>query len=320
MSFAPFEAPTWLANPHLQTVYAATLAGTPHVDFRRERWDTPDGDFVDVDFIDGPAGAPWVHLYHGLEGSSNSPYARMLMFHAHKRGWRGSVFHFRGCSGEVNRLPRFYHSGDSDEIDWSLRRIAERARGAPLHAAGVSLGGNALAKWLGERGEEARPLLVSAAAVCAPLDLVAAGNALGEGLARMYARHFLITLRRMALAKLATHPGLYDDRKVRRARTLRDFDNVVTAPLHGFRDTDDYWTRASAKPHLAGIRVPILLLNARDDPFLPAEALPTEREVSSAVKLEFPDRGGHVGFVTGPFPGHIDWLPQRLLHFFEHQQ
>jgi predicted alpha/beta-fold hydrolase len=317
VSFAPYEAPPWLANPHLQTVYGATLAHAPRVEFRRERWDTPDGDFVDVDFVDGAADAPWVHLYHGLEGSSNSPYARMLMFHARERGWRGSVFHFRGCSGEANRMPRFYLSGDTDEIDWSVRRIAARAAPAPLYVVGVSLGGNAFAKWLGEWGEEARALVAAAAVVSAPVDLMAAGNALGEGVARLYGRHFLGTLRQGALAKLERYPGLYDAARVRRARTLREFDDVVTAPVHGFRDTDDYWTRASAKPHLMAIRVPTLLLNALDDPFLPAEALPTEREVSPVVKLEFPARGGHVGFVTGPFPGHIEWLPQRLLHFFE---
>jgi predicted alpha/beta-fold hydrolase len=320
VSYAPYEAPPWLANPHLQTVYGATLAHAPRVDFRRERWDTPDGDFVDVDFVDGPAEAPWVHLYHGLEGSSNSPYARMLMCHAQRRGWRGSVFHFRGCSGEANRKPRFYHSGDSAEIDWSLRRIGARASPAPLYAAGISLGGNAFAKWLGEQGEGARSVVARAAIVSAPFDLMAAGDALGEGIARLYGRHFLSTLKRGALAKLQHYPGLYDAARVTSARTLRDFDNVVTAPLHGFRDTDDYWTRASAKPHLLAIRVPTLLLNARDDPFMPAHALPTEREVSPAVKLEFPARGGHVGFVTGPFPGHIEWLPQRLLHFFDRSQ
>ena len=318
MTPAPFEAPAWLANPHLQTIYGATLAHAPRVAFRRERWETPDGDFVDVDFADGPARAPWVHLYHGLEGSSNSPYARMLMSHVLRRGWRGSVFHFRGCSGEPNRLPRAYHSGDSEEVDWSLRRVASLAHGAPLYVAGVSLGGNAFAKWLGERGEAACGVVARAAVVSAPLDLMAAGDALGRGFARVYARHFLGTLKRGALAKLERFPGLFDAAAVQRARSLRAFDNVVTAPLHGFRDTDDYWTRASSKPHLRGIRVPTLVLNARDDPFLPSAALPTEREVAPAVKLEFPARGGHVGFVTGPFPGHIEWLPQRLLHFFEY--
>ncbi|HUQ29627.1 MAG TPA: hydrolase [Usitatibacter sp.] len=315
-----FAAPWWLRNAHLQTIYGSVAARAPTVAWRRERWDTPDGDFVDVDFVDGPAEAPWVHLYHGLEGSSRSRYARTLMGHVRRRGWRGSVFHFRGCSGEPNRLPRAYHSGDSAEIDWSLRRIHERARGAPVYATGVSLGGNALAKWLGEAGAAALEVASRAAVVSAPLDLMAAGDALGRGFALNYARHFLETLKAGAEAKLERHPGLVDAAAMRRSRTLREFDNAVTAPLHGFRDTDDYWTRASAKPLLAGIRVPTLIVNARDDPFLPEAALPTEREVSSAVKLEFPARGGHVGFVSGPFPGNIDWLPQRVLHFFEHQQ
>ena len=315
-----FVAAPWLRNRHLQTIYSALLARAPRVAFRRERWDTPDGDFVDVDFVDGVAGSPWVHLYHGLEGSSNSPYARMLMAHVARRGWRGSVFHFRGCSGEPNRLPRAYHSGDSEEIDWSVRRIRSLAGRTPLYAAGVSLGGNAFAKWLGMSGASACRVVDRAAVVSAPLDLMAAGEALGRGFGLLYSRHFLGTLRKTALAKLERYPGLFDAEAVRKARTLRAFDNVVTAPLHGFRDTDDYWTRASAKPHLPGIRVPTLLLNACDDPFLPREALPTEREVAAAVKLEFPPHGGHVGFVTAPFPGRIEWLALRILHFLEHQQ
>lgn len=316
----PFVPARWLRGAHLQTVYAALFAPAPRAALRRERWETPDGDFVDVDFVDGPEGAPWVNLFHGLEGSSDSPYARALVDALKRRGWRGSVLNFRGCSGEPNRLPRAYHSGDSEEVDWVLRRLKARAGAAPLYAVGVSLGGNALAKWLGERGEGALAVVEGAVAVCAPVDLTAAGEALGRGLGRMYALHFLRSLRRNALARLERHPGLYDGLAVRRARTLRDFDNVVTAPLHGFRDTDDYWKRASAKPWLSSVRVPTLLLNARDDPFLPEAALPTQREVAPAVKLEFPDRGGHVGFVSGPFPGHIEWLPRRVLHFFEHRE
>jgi len=315
-SFTPAR---WLPHAHLQTVYAALWVPAPWPRLRRERWDTPDGDFVDMDFLDGPADAPWVHLFHGLEGSSSSPYARALVDALRVRGWRGSVLNFRGCSGEPNRLPRAYHSGDSEEVDWVLRRLKALAGTAPVYAAGVSLGGNALAKWLGEQAGAALPLVEAAATVCAPLDLTAAGEALGRGLTRGYAVHFLQSLRRSALARLERHPGLYDPAAVRRSRTLRDFDNVVTAPLHGFRDTDDYWTRASAKPWLQSIRVPTLLLNSRDDPFLPESALPTEREVADAVKLEFPDRGGHVGFVSGAFPGNIEWLPRRLLHFFEHR-
>jgi predicted alpha/beta-fold hydrolase len=312
---APFVAPRWLTNAHLQTIYAALLAPAPRIALRRERWDTPDGDFVDVDFLDGPATAPWVQLFHGLEGSSNSSYARMLMAHARARGWRGSVFHFRGCSGEPNRLARAYHSGDTVEVDWSLRRLRALAGSAPLYAAGVSLGGNAFAKWLGELGDEAVPIVQRAAVLCAPLDLMAAGEALGRGFGRVYSRNFLATLKASSLERLERHPGLYDAARVRAARSLRDFDNVVTAPLHGFRDTDDYWTRASAKPYLGGIRVPTLILNARDDPFLPAAALPRADEVSPAVTLEYPEHGGHVGFVSGPFPGNIEWLATRVLAF-----
>jgi uncharacterized protein len=317
---ARFVPAAWLPHAHLQTIYGSLFARVPRVPFRRERWDTPDGDFVDMDFIDGPEGTPWVHLFHGLEGSSDSRYARNLMAHAAARGWRGSVLHFRGCSGEMNRLPRAYHSGDSTEVDWVLRRLRERAADAPLYSAGVSLGGNALAKWLGERGAEASAIIDRAAVVSAPLDLMAAGNALERGFSMMYTKHFLGTLKKTALAKLDRFPGLFDGDRVRASRTLRDFDNVVTAPLHGFRDTDDYWTRASSKPWLGTIRVPTLVINARDDPFLPDSALPTPAEVSPAVTLEFSDRGGHVGFVSGPFPGNIDWLPRRVLHFFEHRE
>jgi predicted alpha/beta-fold hydrolase len=230
-------------------------------------------------------------------------------------GWRGCVVHFRGCSGEPNRLARAYHSGDSAEIDWMLRRLREGIGGAPLFATGVSLGGNALLKWLGEQGPAASGVVAAAAAVSAPLDLMAAGDALGRGFSIVYARHFLATLRRKSLAKLAHFPDLYDARHVRAARTLRDFDNAVTAPLHGFRDTDDYWTRASSKPWLAHIAVPTLLVNARNDPFMPERALPGAHEVSPRVTREFPHEGGHVGFVSGRFPGHLGWLPQRIIAF-----
>jgi uncharacterized protein len=315
---APKYAPArWLPHPHLQTVYASVFARAPEVPYRRERWDTPDGDFVDVDFVDGPEGTPSVHLFHGLEGSSRSHYARVLMDAVRARGWRGSVLNFRGCSGELNRRPRAYHSGDSEEIDWVVRRMRGRT-GGPFHAVGVSLGGNAFLKWLGERGEEATRVVDRAAAVSAPVDLMAGGHALERGLANLYARHFLVSLRRKSHGIIGRFPELFDHAAVQRARTLRHFDDAFTAPVHGFRDAEDYWRRSSAKPWLGAIRVPTLLVNSRDDPFLPESALPTEREVSDAVMLEFPPHGGHVGFVSGAFPGNIAWLPQRLLHFFEH--
>jgi len=320
MAAPPFAPARWLPHAHLQTVYASLFAPAPAMQYRRERWQTPDDDFVDVDFIEGPRGAPSVHLFHGLEGSSQSHYARTLMHAVQARGWNGSVLNFRGCSGEPNRFLRAYHSGDSEEIDWVLRRMRERLGEAPLFATGVSLGGNALLKWLGERGAGAGDVVQGAAAISAPMNLNAGGEALGRGLALLYARHFLVTLKRSVAHKAARFPGMFDPERVRRARTLRDFDNAFTAPVHGFRDADDYWTRSSAKPWLAAIRVPTLVINARDDPFLPESALPTEREVSDAVTLEFTARGGHVGFVAGSFPGHLEWLPRRLLHFFEEHQ
>jgi len=299
----------------MQTLYGA-LAGVPRVDWKRERWDTPDGDFVDVDRLPGPAESPLVALFHGLEGGSNSHYARALARELQGRAWRGALPHFRGCSGEPNRLPRAYHSGDADEIGWMLRRLRAEARGAPLFAVGVSLGGNALLKWLGEDGE-AKRVLAAAAAVSAPVDLMAAGDALGRGFNLVYTYAFLATMKRKGEEKLRRFPGLFDGRAMRRARTLREFDDVVTAPLHGFRDTDDYWTRASAKPVLGRIAVPTLLLNARNDPFLPAAALPVSAGVSRVVRLEFPDEGGHAAFVSAPFPGNIAWMPRRVAAFFE---
>jgi predicted alpha/beta-fold hydrolase len=233
------------------------------------------------------------------------------------RGWRGLVAHFRGCSGEPNRLPRAYHSGDSDEGDWILRRVHERWPQARLHAVGVSLGGNMLAKWLGERAEDAR-FVTAAASIGSPLDLAAGGEAISRGFSLLYTKMFLATLRDKALAKIERFPGVADAAAVRASRNLYEFDNAFTAPLHGFRDTDDYWSRASAKPLLGGVRVPHLVLNALNDPFVPAASLPRSEQVSREVYLEQPDQGGHIGFAQGALPGNLDFLPQRLFRFFEH--
>jgi predicted alpha/beta-fold hydrolase len=265
------------------------------------------------------ASAPLVVLFHGLEGCSTSHYAQALMAHVSEIGWDGVVVHFRGCSGEANRLARAYHSGDSAEIEWMLKRVRVSNAEREIHAVGVSLGGNALLKWLGEQGSAAAHVISRAAAVSAPLDLMLAGDTLGNGFNLVYTRAFLSTLRRKSLTKLATHPDLYDSARVRSARTLRAFDNVVTAPLHGFRDTDDYWTRASSKPWLVRIELPTLIVNARNDPFMPERALPTRSELSACVTVDFPREGGHVGFVSGPFPGNLDWLPRRISAFFGHR-
>jgi predicted alpha/beta-fold hydrolase len=308
-----YPAPAWLPGGHLQTIYPALGIRAPALTYRRERWDAPDGDFVDVDFVDGEPGKPLVVLFHGLEGSSASHYAKAMMAEAAARGWSGAVPHFRGCSGEANRAPRFYHSGDANEIDWILRRLRLRTEGR-LYATGVSLGGNALLRWLGESQHQAE-LVDAACAVSAPLDLARGGAALSSGFNRIYTRMFLRTLKPKCLAKLAHFPGLFDRDALLAARDLYAFDNVVTAPLHGYRDTDDYWDRASARHVLNDITVPTLVLNARNDPFLPGIYLPAS--AAPSVALDFPAHGGHVGFAAGALPGRLDWLPRRLIHFLE---
>jgi predicted alpha/beta-fold hydrolase len=313
-----YRAPPWLPGGNLQTIYAGLFAPRSPVQYRRERWDTPDGDFILLDWIAATPARPLVALFHGLEGSGQSHYSRALMAALAARGWNGVVVHFRGCGGEPNSTVRAYHSGDAAEIDWVLRRLRE-SHGAKLFAAGVSLGGNALLKWLGEQGAAAREIVAAAAAVSAPLDLAAGGHALGRGFNMIYTRMFLSTLKRKSLHKLAQFPGAFDATAVQRSRTLYEFDNVVTAPLHGFRDTDDYWARASSKPGLPGIRVPTLVLNAKNDPFVPAAALPSPQDASDCVVLEQPADGGHCGFVSGSFPGNLGWLPKRLLAFFDEQ-
>ena len=317
LNIMDFPAPRWLPGGHLQTIYPATCIAKPAVAYRRERWDAPDGDFVDVDFVDGRPGQPMVVLFHGLEGSSDSHYARALMAAIAARGWSGAVPHFRGCSGQINRAPRFYHSGDAAEVDWLLRRLETQARAAGagrFYATGVSLGGNALLRWLGESQHEAE-FVDAACAVSAPLDLAGGGAALARGFNRLYTRVFLQTMKSKSLKKLQQFPQLFDRDRMLRARDLYAFDNIVTAPLHGFRDTDDYWNRASAKHVLDDITVPTLVLNAHNDPFLPPNFLP--RGASPQVTLEYPREGGHVGFATGAPPGRLDWLPRRVLRFLE---
>lgn len=313
-----YVAPAWLPGGNLQTLYTAAFLRGPDIEYRRERWEWPDGDFVDADWVDADKpDAPIVVLFHGLEGSSQSFYARDLMGALKRKGWRGVVPHFRGCSDEPNRLPRAYFAGDAAEIEAMLRRVKTAFPAAPIYAAGVSLGGNALLKWLGEAGDRAGELVDKAAGISAPLDMNAAGHALDSGFNRsVYTAHFLVSLKRKALHKAAQFPGLLDAPAIEAATTFQEYDTLVTAKLHGYEHAEDYWTRTSSKPGLKNIAVPTLVVNAKNDPFLPANALPSQAEVSASVTLEQPDEGGHVAFPGGPFPGNIDWLPNRLLEFF----
>ena len=315
-----YVAPCWLPGGNLQTIWPALFgrrAQGPLPKYRRERWTTPDGDFIDVDFVDAPGAAPkpMLVLFHGLEGSSRSHYAEAFAAFAAARGMDFAVPHFRGCSGELNLAPRAYHSGDFEEIGWILSQMRARdaAGGGPMIAAGVSLGGNALLRWAEEAGSEASRIAQAVASVCAPLDLAAGGAAIGKGFNRLvYTRMFLQTMKPKALAKLAQHPGLFDGDALLASRDLYEFDNIFTAPLHGFRNTDDYWSRGSAKPHLSEIQIPALVVNALNDPFVPAGSLPRPGEVGRHVTLWQPAQGGHVGFPRGAPPGHVREMPERV--------
>ena len=322
-----FRAPWWLPGGHAQTIWPARFSslsrlsslarvpGTAPPRYRRERWATPDHDFIDVDFLDEGAapGAPMLVLFHGLEGSSQGAYALAFAHWARQHRWHYAVPHFRGCSGELNLAPRAYHSGDFEEIGWVLARLRQQ-HGAPLRAVGISLGGNALLRWAEEAGATASSVLSALAAVCSPLDLTASGHAIGRGFNRqVYTRMFLQTMKPKALAKLAQHPGLFARDALLAASDLYQFDNLFTAPLHGFKNVDDYWARASAKPHLHQIRIPALVLNARNDPFVPAASLPQQAAVGAHVTLWRPAHGGHVGFPGGRFPGHLQHLPDGVM-------
>jgi predicted alpha/beta-fold hydrolase len=351
-----YVAPWWLPGGNSQTIWAALRARRflgPVPVFRRERWSTPDSDFVDVDWLvdmaptlvalrttlpaegaglarGGPAlrpptcEQPLLVVFHGLEGSSSSHYAEAFSDVARLQGWACAVPHFRGCSGEINLAPRAYHSGDFAEIDWLLRRFAVQHAG-PVVAVGISLGGNALMRWASEMGAEARQVVAGIASVCSPLDLAASGRAIGRGFNRqVYTRMFLKSMVPKALKKLDQYPGLFDREMLLAARDLYDFDNVFTAPLHGFKDAKDYWGRASAKPHLHQVAVPALALNALNDPFVPASSLPQAGDVSRYVTLWQPEQGGHVGFVssTSPglrFPGHVRAMPEAVTAFLAAQ-
>lgn len=289
------------------------------VALRRERVDTDDGDFVDLDWLAAPAaaGAPLLLVLHGLEGNARSHYVQGLLAHARAAGWRGVVLNFRSCSGEPNRRPRFYHSGDTADLDHVVRLLVAREPDVRLGLVGVSLGGNVLLKWLGEQGAGAPAQAVAAVGVSVPFDLARCAAAMDRGLARrVYTARFLATMRAKAVGKAAVFPGFVDLEAVRRARTFAAYDRAVTAPLHGFADEVDYWRRSSSARYLERIRRPTLLLSALDDPFVPRAALPAPSSLPPAVRLETTPRGGHAGFLEGRWPWRVtSWAERRAMAF-----
>lgn len=279
---------------------------------------TSDGDFVDLDWLAAPAStaAPLLLVLHGLEGSCRSHYVQGLLGLAHAEGWRAVVLNFRSCSGEPNRLPRFYHSGDTGDLDEVVRVLAGREPGRAIVAVGVSLGGNVLLKWLGEQDAAAPPAVTAAVGISVPFDLEQCARTLDRGFQKwVYTASFMRTFKQKVRAKARLHGAFVDLEAVRRARTFAAYDRVVTAPLHGFADEVDYWHRASCGPYLARVRVPTLLLSAVDDPFVPAVALPDPARLPPNVLLEVTERGGHVGFVEGPPWRVTSWAERRAVEF-----
>lgn len=315
----PFRPAWWCPGPHAQTLWGALLRRTPRVEVRRERWDTPDGDFLDIDRLDGPPGSPLLLILHGLEGSSRSTPVLGLLAGARCLRWRAAAMNFRSCSGEPNRLPRSYHGGETGDLTWVVERLAGEEPETPLFCVGFSLGGNVLLKYLGERGDAAPRQVRAAAAISTPFDLAASARWLASGPGALYTRRLVASLRRKTLNKLQRYPGLVDRKAVLKVQTLEQFDNAVTAPVHGFANADAYWAASSSLQFLAGIRRPTLLINALDDPFYPGRLLPV-REASANPNLRavFPSHGGHMGFLSGFIPGlSRPWAEAQTLAFFK---
>jgi len=306
-----FRPAWWLPGPHLQTLYPSLFRKRQSPPLTRQRVELPDGDFVDIDWTDGDH-RKVVLVLHGLEGSLDSHYTGGLLCALQQQGYRAGLMYFRGCSGELNRLPRSYHSGDTADLDYVIQTIKRGQADAEIAAAGFSLGGNVLLKWLGEQGDAA--VVTRAIAISVPLDLDQAAIKLGQGLSRIYQRHLLQRLRQSVTARFSRHTAIYPLERLPELDSFRKFDNAITAPLHGFRDVDDYYAQSSSKQFLRAIRTPTLLIQALDDPFLPPQALPGEDELGPAVTLELSRHGGHVGFIAGPSPLQpCYWLEQRIL-------
>ena len=310
----------WLPGPHAMTIFARLARGPRGLAPRRERWELDDGDFLDVD-RHGDPGAPAIVILHGLEGSSRAPYVRRLVHACAARGLSAVALNFRGCSGERNRLPRLYHSGETSDLARAVERLVAERPGRPLGVAGFSLGGNVVAKWLGERREVLPPEVCAGAVISVPFDLARCAEAIdgSGGMARLYRERFLRTLRAKALDKTRRFEGLpFSAAEVRAARTFARFDEVVTSRLHGFDGARDYWSRCSSGRHLSGVRRPLLAIAAADDPIVPGDTLPVEtaRE-NPALTLETYPAGGHVGFVSGR-PWRFEFFAEtRAANFLE---
>jgi predicted alpha/beta-fold hydrolase len=303
-----FRPAWWIRGGHAQTLWGKFFRRHLRLPIRRERWDTPDGDFIDVHRLDAAVDAPRLVFFHGLEGTIHSHYVHGFFNEARRRGWGADLLIFRGCGDEPNRTRRLYHSGETTDPAFVIDRVRAEHPTSAILLSGVSLGGNVLLKYLGEQGTALSAQIRAAAAVSVPFDLERSCRHIEHGFSKVYDRHFVRTLREKAIAKLGEHPGLFDRSALDRATTIYDFDDAVTAPVHGFANAHDYYSRSSSLGFLSAIRRPTLLLSAIDDPFLPPSTLDDVRTVAATnplLTLEFTAHGGHVGFVGGRWP----WRP-----------
>ena len=315
----PFVPPFWLRGPHVQTVGARYVRRLPTPSAQLERLRTPDNDFLRIHTIEGDPDNPVALILHGLEGSLESTYVLGLVREIRKLGWTVVVMEHRSCGGEMNRAKRLYHSGETSDLAFAVDTLIRRRPDARIYVTGFSLGGNQCAKWLGEEGDAIPEAVRAAAVVSAPFDLVESGKYMDSGVRLLYVRHFLRMLIPKAIEKEQQYPGCVNIDAVTMSRTFREFDTHGTAALHGFRDSHDYYSKVGCGQFLHGIRRPTLLLSAADDPFNPASTLPREAaDASPYLHPQFPDRGGHVGFIQGGPPRRLRyWAEEQIARFFQ---
>ncbi len=309
-----YRPPALLGNPHLQTICPTLFRRVSGVRYRRERIFTPDGDFIDLDW--STAGADRLAIVlHGLEGDAHRHYMLGMVRAFNRRGWDALAFNFRGCSGEPNRLPRSYHSGATEDLETVLGHVLAANRYRRIALVGFSLGGNLTLRYLGEKGRGISPFISRAAAISVPCDLASSSRRLAEPANAVYMKRFLLLFRAKIRAKMALMPDRISDAGFETIRNFKDFDDRYTAPLHGFRDAEDYWARCSAGPLLPEVRVPTLLLSALDDPFLPPACYPVAAaRANPRLFLEMPAAGGHVGFIRFCRDGEF-WHETRVADF-----
>lgn len=310
-----FQPISWAKNPHLQTLLPRIFRKTPKLKPLWQRLNLPDGDFIDLAWSESPSQAankPRLVIFHGLEGNFRSPYAHGMLQAAKQNGWLGVVMHFRGCSGEPNRAKRIYHSGETEDARYFLNWLREEYGNTPTAAVGYSLGGNMLACYLAEDGEHAA--LDAAVVVSAPLMLEACSIRMEQGFSKFYQRYLLNGLKRNALRKLVRYPNSLPINllRLKKLKRIREFDDAITAKIHGFTDATDYYRRCSALPMLPNIKKPVLIIHAKDDPFMAPEVVPDLSLLPENIEYQMTEHGGHVGFVGGTWRKPQLWLEERI--------